>query len=231
MLVIAHRGVSSEQHENTLSAFAKALDYKCTMVECDVHCCASGEPVVHHDENINHPPFPGKPISRLTLSQLKTVSLPQGQSIPTFNELLTLLRGQTNINIELKGRATAAPISRLIQIQLWRGAWRPEQFLISSFAPRELLRSKQLLPDIRHALISINWPILIRLYKRAMPLYSLHMDAHHFRPRHISRAHRLGLKLYCYTVNDPDHAAGLKGHGVDGIFSDMPHMIRHTTLE
>ncbi|MCD6386790.1 MAG: glycerophosphodiester phosphodiesterase, partial [Methanophagales archaeon] len=52
MLVIAHRGASREEPENTLRALRRAAECKADAVEVDVRKCKSGEIVVIHDETL-----------------------------------------------------------------------------------------------------------------------------------------------------------------------------------
>jgi glycerophosphoryl diester phosphodiesterase len=52
LLRIAHRGARAYAPENTLAAFAKAGHMQCHMIELDVHACADGELVVHHDDDL-----------------------------------------------------------------------------------------------------------------------------------------------------------------------------------
>ena len=42
----------------------------------------------------------------------------------------------------------------------------------------------------------------------------------------VDEAHKLGLKVVVWTVNDPDAMAGLIDLGVDGIISDRPDLLR-----
>jgi glycerophosphoryl diester phosphodiesterase len=52
VLRIAHRGARAYAPENTLPSFEKAAHLGCHMVELDVHLCADGELVVHHDDDL-----------------------------------------------------------------------------------------------------------------------------------------------------------------------------------
>ena len=51
--VVAHRGASAYEPENTLRAIAKAIDLRAPVVEVDVRRCGSGELVVFHDEDLS----------------------------------------------------------------------------------------------------------------------------------------------------------------------------------
>jgi len=78
MLVIAHRGVSSELPENTLPAFERAIEVGADYVELDVHADAEGRLVVTHDR-----------------------PAPSG-GYPTLEEALALMRGRIGVMVELK---------------------------------------------------------------------------------------------------------------------------------
>jgi glycerophosphoryl diester phosphodiesterase len=47
----------------------------------------------------------------------------------------------------------------------------------------------------------------------------------------VAEAHRLGLKVVAWTVNDPKDMADLIDMGVDGIISDRPDMLRRVAAE
>jgi len=78
MLVIAHRGASSELPENTLPAFERAIELGADFVELDVHADRDGRLVVTHDR-----PRPG-------------------EVYPTLEEALDLMRGRIGVMAELK---------------------------------------------------------------------------------------------------------------------------------
>ncbi len=78
MIVIAHRGASSELPENTLPAFERAIELGADFVELDVHARPDGELVVAHD-----PP------------KART-------GLPTLAEVLDLCRGRIGVMVELK---------------------------------------------------------------------------------------------------------------------------------
>jgi len=74
-LVIAHRGASGYEVENSLAAFRAAARLRADAVELDVHAAADGTLVVHHDETIggtHHIPTSARDSSRG--SALRTAS-------------------------------------------------------------------------------------------------------------------------------------------------------------
>jgi glycerophosphoryl diester phosphodiesterase len=103
---IAHRGVTSVAHENSLAAFRAAVDNAalgCTGVELDIHSTADGEIMVHHDPNLAD----GRRIAELDRAAVAAARLPDGSPIPTLDEALEAI-GPLVAWIEAKGLAASA---------------------------------------------------------------------------------------------------------------------------
>jgi glycerophosphoryl diester phosphodiesterase len=79
-LVIAHRGASGREAENSLAAFRLAADLGADAVELDIHATADGRLVVHHDEMIGHH------VAHCSLAEVRS-HLPT-ESVPTPAEAL-----------------------------------------------------------------------------------------------------------------------------------------------
>src|SRR5512138_3600750 len=86
--VIAHRGASADEVENTLAAFARAMTDRADGVELDVQCCATGEVVVYHDDDLLRLAGRRERIDALSLSAIRQVRLSGGGTIPTLAEAL-----------------------------------------------------------------------------------------------------------------------------------------------
>ncbi len=97
--IIARRGFSAIAPENTLAAFAAALETGADSIECDVQLSADGIPILIHDAHLNRTTGTGGIVREKTLSELKTLDAgawfsPEfaGESIPTLREALNFLR-------------------------------------------------------------------------------------------------------------------------------------------
>ena len=105
----AHRGGAGLAPENTLRAFANALDIGVSTLECDVHISADGVPMVTHDRLLPpgtvEGPYVGKLVSQLTRDQLAEMGA-GGDPMPELREVLDLLisRGadEVGLNVETK---------------------------------------------------------------------------------------------------------------------------------
>src|SRR5207249_7146490 len=82
-LVIAHRGASARELENSLAAFRAAGPLGADAVELDIHATADGTLVVHHDEAVA-----GRHIPHLTGRQVRELRLQNGEPVPTLPEAL-----------------------------------------------------------------------------------------------------------------------------------------------
>ena len=95
--VIAHRGASGSEYENSRAAFRRAIMLDANGVELDVHATRDGALVVHHD-----PDVPGVgPIALLTQAEAKQLRIRNGETLPLLQEVLALV-GDHDVWVEVK---------------------------------------------------------------------------------------------------------------------------------
>ncbi|MBB6671584.1 glycerophosphodiester phosphodiesterase family protein [Cohnella nanjingensis] len=111
VFVSGHRGYKSAYPENTLLAFAKALELGVPMLEFDLRSSRDGEIVVIHDETVDRTTDGSGRVSDLPLAELKKLDAGgwfgpafAGLRIPTLTELCELLRPYPELllNVEIK---------------------------------------------------------------------------------------------------------------------------------
>ena len=139
----AHRGLwDSNTPENSMSAFmlAKEGGYG---IELDVRITKDGELVVFHDESLARMCGVNQRVRNLTLAEIKQLTLPNGESVPTLAEVLTMVEGKVPVLIEIKASGKAVPLCRRLAALLdrYNGA-----FSIESFNPKLLAWFKQYRP-------------------------------------------------------------------------------------
>src|SRR3990172_9475139 len=153
-LVIGHRGASARAPENTLAAFALALDAGADGVECDLRTTVDGVPVVSHDASVDRTTDGSGEIARMTLAEVRSLvasgSYPdyRGERIPTLAELLALVAGRGLLVLEYKSLdavAPSAPIVRAAGAVPWCTAW--------SFRPEILAALRDTLPELSRSLL------------------------------------------------------------------------------
>jgi glycerophosphoryl diester phosphodiesterase len=103
---IAHRGfhdLNKQRWENTLSAFAAAVD-KGFAIECDVHLSSDGVPVVFHDHELKRLTGTEGYLRQRTAAELGALHIGgTPDRVPRLAELLVLVAGRVPLVIELKG--------------------------------------------------------------------------------------------------------------------------------
>ena len=103
---IAHRGLHDGNRacwENTLSAFARAVD-KNYSIECDVLVSNDGVPMVLHDADLRRLTGTDGQVHDKTAKQLQAMKIGGTQDhVPSLREMLDLVKGQVPLVIELKG--------------------------------------------------------------------------------------------------------------------------------
>ena len=106
-LVIAHRGASGYRPENTLSAYALAVEQGADMIEIDLHRTRDGEIVVTHDEHLTGLGGRGE-IADASFAEVRALDAGAGQRVPTLDEVLEGFGARIPFNLELK-QSTRGP--------------------------------------------------------------------------------------------------------------------------
>lgn len=224
-LKIAHRGASGHAPENTLSSFRKALKLKADMVELDVQLTKDKKLVVIHDEKVDRLTNNQGKVNSFTLAEIKKLKVKNKETIPTLEEVLDLINKKTKVNIELKAKNTAQPVSTLINHYLKNKNWNHNNFLVSSFNYPELKRFHRLNPKIKIGILFKRFPQLNLDRAKQLKAYSLNPSVKQTTKKLITQAHQNKLKVFVWTANTKKEIERLKKLGVDGIFSNYPERI------
>lgn len=132
----AHRGLwntndpgRESRPENSLAAFRAAVE-KGYGMELDVHLTADGHLVVHHDDSLKRLTGTDIVIGRSTLAEVRACRLPNGEPVPTFDEVLDAVAGRVPLIVEVKVEGNADALSRAVygRMQRYDGLWCMESF-------------------------------------------------------------------------------------------------------
>jgi len=101
-----HRGAGLLEPENTLKAFQRGIDLDLDGIELDVWLSADGVPIVCHGTDDGTVEFKDSSlnvhVNKVHSKDLKTWILPFGECLPTLEEVLTVAKNKTRVNIEFK---------------------------------------------------------------------------------------------------------------------------------
>jgi glycerophosphoryl diester phosphodiesterase len=160
-LVIAHRGDSAHRPENTLAAFAAALEIGAALAEFDVHLTRDGEVVVIHDATLDRTTNGHGAVRNMTLAEIRRFSAGYparfgstyaGERVPTLGEVLGLLRERAQAMIEIKPEAVTDDAEGGIEahvVEEVRKARMEKEVALISFERRALLRCRALAPEMQ----------------------------------------------------------------------------------
>lgn len=222
-ICFAHRGASGTHPENTLLSFARALELGARWIELDLRA-VEGELIVFHDRTTTRRAGVGGIVEKQSLATLRTLNVGEGERIPLFSEVLTLVQGRARLQIELKGRGTGELTARYLNDLITKG-WAADTFLVSSFDHEEISTFSQLAPNIPVGLLLYGYPLNAVGMARALKAYSVHLHLETVTPKRVGALHEAGFKVFVYTVNDPSDIAAMRSIGVDGVFSDFPDRV------
>jgi len=226
-LVIAHRGASAQRPENTLGAFALAIEQSADMIETDLHRTRDGAVVITHDESLAGLGGRGE-IADATLAEVRALDAGGGARVPTLDEVLDAFGARVAWNLELK-RGTRADYAGLEALALDAVARRglSERVLFSSFYDPVLARLRALAPQARIGLLLARRSAQSALERaRSLGAEAIHPEAALVEPGLVERAHAAGLAVYPFTVDDEAEMRHLLAIGVDGLFSNHPDRLR-----
>jgi glycerophosphoryl diester phosphodiesterase len=194
-LKIGHRGANGYCEGNTLFCFEIAVELGVDMVELDVHLRGNKLFVVHNIKKLR-------------------------PDNPTLEQVIELVDKRVKMNIELKGRGTAAPTALLLKKYIKKG-WDRDYFMVSSFRAKELR-------DFQNQHTGIKIGLLARRKKRIakdLNLCSVNPALRIADKRYINKLHGRGFKVFVWTVNKEKDIRELMSFGADGIISDYPDRV------
>ena len=237
--VFAHRGAKRVAPEDTLPAFAKAIELGADGIELDVQCSQDGVLVVMHNFTVDETTNGTGRVGSLPASQLTKLdagshfsSAFAGTPVPTLEEVLALVNKRVVLNIEVKsdnmmGGREVEPLVALIQAgDLY------EHVIVSSFNPITLLKLRHTDPRVKLGLLYYGQhipPFLRDLcFRSIMHPEALHPHYHLIDADYMAWAKTIPAQVNTWTVNDPDEARRLSALGVDTIITDVPDLILDT---
>lgn len=237
LLCLAHRGVPSLAPENTLLSFQEAFKAGVDGIELDVTETADGEVIVMHDFDLERTTDGTGYVWDTLYEQLTHLNAAhtwQGQipktRIPRLAEVLELVPEDMMINIELKSNSWRSTGLEEKVVALVRRYRLVKRTIISSFNPFWLMRVRWLEPELRigYILSDVDVPWILRrpYFLNLVRPDLLHVDAEILTPEMVIKAHRRGMKVNAWTVNNRPMIEYLKSIGVDGVFTEFPELVQ-----
>lgn len=235
--IIAHRGASSHAPQNTLAAFEKAIELGVDMVELDVHLTKDEKIVVMHDNTVDATTDGSGKISEMELQEIKKLDAGShfdekfaGEKVPTLEEVIELTKDKIGLNIELKTRTEANEGIEEKVLNLLDEHNITENITISTFSFESARKVNNINPDIPVGLLYITLPLTAWHAKRVHKKHPWADAAHPWHwtigGRHVQELHELGVNVNVWTVDRKRNIKKMIDHGVDGIITNKPELVK-----
>jgi len=194
--VIGHRGAAGHAPENTLMSFHKAVELGADMVEMDVHLCATGEPVVIHDDTVDRTTDGSGRVLDLFLDDLRQLDAGGGERVPTLVEVIDEMLGRAALNVELKGLGCVDRVHEVVSDAVGDGLLSQDKLLVSSFHLGMLEWMRALSDDVRLGVLVGDAPGKVLEFAQRVGAYSVNPYHKRMGLEFVSSAHGRGLKVY-----------------------------------
>ena len=226
VLMIAHRGLSGLERENTCAAFVAAGNRSYFGIETDIHRTADGEYVVFHDDTTERLAKVNWVVEEKTLCELQSLTLKDMDGIsrgdlvlPTLEEYIRICKKyEKTAVLELKNPFCKKDIQEVVA-RIGQEGWL-ERTVFISFDIGNMITLRQLLPQqqLQFLFYELTDEIVNKLSQ-----YQLDADMNYenITADIVKKLHSLGIKVNVWTVDDPEAAELLMQMGVDYITTNI----------
>ena len=225
--MIAHRGCSGLEMENTCSAFVAAGNRSYFGIETDVHITSDRRFVIIHDDTTGRVAEKDLPVEGSDFETLRSLPLRDRDGLPGRRDLMLpslaeyigiCRKYEKNSVLELKNHMEPTDIDRIIQ--LIRSMEWLEHTIFISFDLPNVQYVRRCLPDQQvQFLVETDIPDLLTILKDND--LDLDMDVRLTTPELVRGVHAIGHKINVWTVNTLEEAEKLTAWGVDYITSNI----------
>ncbi len=220
-LVIAHRGASGYEVENSLAAFRAAGPSGADAVELDVHATADGALVVHHDETLDGV----RHIAHATRAQVGSHRLANGEPVPLLEDALAAVGRELQVFVEVK--SLAHRFDDVLLATLDQGP-NPAGYAVHSFDHRIIRRLRDQRPALPRGVLSSSYllrPLAAMEDAGATMLWQERtvLDEALVRTVHEAGA---GRRVMVWTVDRRAEMQHYLALGVDGLVTNLPDVGR-----
>ena len=225
--IVAHRGLSGIETENTNAAFVAAGNRSYYGIETDIHRTADGRFVVCHDDNLKRIAGVNVPVETTSLAELQSVVLFDKDGTKNREDLkVSVLENYISICkkygkhcvLELKSDFTDEEIAQIVDIV--KGFDYSENVTFISFIYSNMTKIRKICPNqsVQFLFSKFEEGIIEKLVADKI---DVDVQYKALTKEMIDLLHANGLKVNCWTVDIKEQAEELCEWGVDYITSNI----------
>ena len=225
--MVAHRGLSGIERENTNSAFVAAANRSYYGIETDIRRTKDGRFVVNHDMNLERVAGENIPVEEVTLAMLENVVLFDKDGTKSRadlrpcsleNYISICKKYEKHCVLELKSDFTEEEAARIVEIIDSFGY--AEHVTYISFSYENLLKIRAIRPSqtVQYLFSEVTEDKIARVIADRIDVDVRYSS---LTAENIGRFHDAGLEVNCWTVDKKEDAERLVDYGVDYITSNI----------
>lgn len=226
--MIAHRGLSGLEKENTCSAFVAAGNREGFFgIETDVHVTADGQYIIIHDDDtkrvgLDQISVEGSSFETLRGLRLADIDGKRGRrdlGLPSLEEYIGICKKyEKTCVLELKNQLRAGDVYKIIAA--FEKADYLDKLIVISFQLKNLIYLRRRYPELPAQYLLKTWD---DKSLETLKTYSLGLDIDYkaLTKEIVDQVHEAGFQVNCWTVNDPADGERLIEMGVDYITSNI----------
>lgn len=227
--VCAHRGDNVNAPDNSYEAFELAVSEGQPWIELDVQITADGVVVAEHDQTLKRRFGLNKSVAEMTYDELMKHEVISGDRekykdvrITTLEEVLLLAKeNDVLVQIETKPVKERPGLEEEVLRVVEKTGMHDRVMIISLFS-ESIAKIKKLDPELTAAhAVMVTW----KDYAEVEDADNLSAEVGTITPELVHALHEAGMKVFCWTADDPDGIQYLVSCGVDVIGTDDPLMV------
>lgn len=214
MDIIAHRGASYWEPENTLISIERALRMGADYVEFDVRKTRDKQLVVIHDALVDRTTNGQGKVGEILLKDIQKLDAGKKQQIPTLDQVLELVEDKKKIVLEIKEPGYEDLIIEKLQ------TYNLKSPLLASFYHRSVEKVKRLNPDLKTGVIIASQPLNISNIALSVNADVIFIKKKFLDENIVENVKEYDLNIYPWVVDDIKQAKKFIELGADGLVTN-----------
>lgn len=221
--IIAHRGYTEGNVENTISGLVSAASSGADLIEIDIQQTVDGQFVVFHDQTLRRLTGKNGVIANMTLGELKTLTIHANgfkdkiSSLDDFIEIAKALNVSLLIELKIHGKETEDVLPKLVKkLKAYKVL---DKYYVQSSDPQMMSQIKKLAPNLR---VGIVYALNIGPMDETVDFISL--EEAWVTDQLISEMKQQKIDLFVWTLNNNRSLHDFIRKNVNGVITDLPDM-------
>jgi glycerophosphoryl diester phosphodiesterase len=225
---VAHRGIHRYAPENTRISYVQAIEAGAPIVEIDTALTRDGQIILMHDKTVDRTTDGTGKVAEMTLAEIRKLDAGswkdpkyKGEPVPTIKDIDDVVRGKATIMFDLKAEGQGEAIAAWLS----QSGFPKDQVILAPWTDDEGVALRKHVPDVPMIRLTGKLPTdnfddayFAQMRDKGFSGFSINWQ--NLSEAFVKAAHKNGMKVYVWTINDAPDIAGAVLLGVDGVVTD-----------